>query len=100
MNKYQEAKAWIDKINDHAEWTRCDIEEPALSQLKELVKRATPKKPIDRTKYEEHSNDFFENYGGTLKDIRCPNCNKKVRLVHKYKYCAKCGQALDWSDEE
>lgn len=100
MSKYQEALDHIIKCDreDGGISYLSDAYRNDISALQELVNRATPKKSIDRTKYEEHSNDFFENYGGTLKDIRCPNCNKKVRLVHKYKYCAKCGQALDWSD--
>lgn len=93
MNKYQEAKAWIDKINDHAEWTRCDIEEPALSQLKELVDRATPKKVI------------IEQYTPAY----CPTCGEELSESlgdGYYKYYThldvcpnkECRQVLDWSD--
>lgn len=28
----------------------------------------------------------------------CPNCEHYIRLPHKY--CYKCGQAIDWSEEE
>lgn len=89
MNKYQEAKAWIDKINDHAEWTRCDIEEPALSQLKELVDRDTPKKPI---KDESSKIRYVQTYV-------CPNCGGGFSGMIS-NFCYHCGQKLDWSDEE
>ena len=29
---------------------------------------------------------------------KCPNCNEFISIT--YKYCYKCGQALDWSDTE
>ena len=85
MNKYQEAKAWIDKINAHPEWARCDFEEPALSQLTELVEKATHKKPI---LIKDSFDDFYQ----------CSNC---VRILnYKQKYCSSCGQAISWSQEE
>lgn len=95
MNKYQEALETMCKrcINhEMCQGTGCQPKK----DLQELVERATPKKPIDRTKYEDRSNGFFEYHGETLRDIRCPNCNKRIRLVHKYKHCAKCGQRLLW----
>lgn len=30
----------------------------------------------------------------------CPTCQKRLRLVHKYKHCGRCGQALEWRDYE
>lgn len=34
----------------------------------------------------------------------CPNCDewlgKKKRAKHRYNYCPKCGQALDWNTEK
>lgn len=58
-------------------------------KYKELVEKATPKKPIG---------DF-----NSVPHYRCPNCMCTVKLYedsHKYKYCLYCGQAIDWSDEE
>lgn len=107
MNKYQEALDELSYPLDDSSCGGCKCGESdcscekriAIETLQELVELATPKKPIDRTKYEDRSNGFFEYHGETLRDIRCPNCNKRIRLVHKYKHCAKCGQALKWSDE-
>lgn len=38
-------------------------------------------------------------------DILCPNCNYAISYMDAYdkgvdEYCSKCGQKLDWSDEE
>ena len=55
------------------------------------------------------------DYDGTLwgekivgKYIYCPRCEKHIMSIlndrcvagQKHKYCANCGQALDWSDTE
>lgn len=104
MNKYQEAKAWIDKINDHAEWARCDIEEPALSQLEELIEKATPKKVVDKTITDYYDDDGFcrtFEYKQTI----CPKCEEI--LIDEYEdidlegfdYCPNCGQKILWEDE-
>lgn len=82
MNKYKEAKAWIDKINKNPQWNKCDIEEPALSQLTELVERATPKLP--------------KGYSPLSKAVyyRCPVCSSPVGTQSKY--CRQCGQSIKW----
>lgn len=111
MNKYQKAIKTLkeekelkfliykgQEFDDEAP-TMFDFYHHEMFILDELVEKATPKKPIDCTKYGKYSKGFFEGHNETLRDLRCPNCKKKVRLVHKYKYCAKCGQALDWGDE-
>ena len=57
--------------------------------MQELVDKATPKKvkEIDR------SVGYFA----------CPNCKQSIAwycVNAQSKYCVKCGQALDWSEEE
>lgn len=99
MNKYQEAKAWIDKINAHPEWARCDFEEPALSQLTELVEKATPKKVLKR----ETNGQEIKIGNGTFKLATmwyCPSCKNWISPSTSVKYCGHCGQALDWSKED
>ncbi len=90
MNKYQEA---LDKMiyynQDLAELT----EEECFKLLQELVDRATPRKvevvPSDIL--------YFDGV--------CPNCNKPLFdgtdmffKEKRYKFCAYCGQAIDWSE--
>ena len=89
MNKYKEAKAWLDKINANPHWNRVDIEEPALSQLTELVEKATPKKLKE--------DEYLNLYG--IKS--CPRCGGYIHIWdghNGYLFCHHCGQALDWGE--
>jgi hypothetical protein len=87
MNKYQEAFANVKRacIVPFLGRKPIDICGVSLDRLKELVERATPKKPTEIL-------------------LRCPNCNHKVGFnyyVDKHvDYCPTCGQALDWGEEE
>lgn len=84
MNKYEEgvdlnwafniAKAYIG-----------DKAPSSLKLLEELVKRATPMKPIMSG----------VNQGLTF-DV-CPSCDKS--LPHNSKFCSQCGQAIMRGDE-
>lgn len=40
----------------------------------------------------------LDNDNGVYEKEYCPLCNK--RLFSGEKYCSRCGQALDWSDEK
>lgn len=97
MNKYREAKAWIDNINAHPYWAICDIEEPALSQLTKLVELATPESPYIW-------GDGYAN-GELVYDMwDCPNCGASYEIEYDtHDYCPCCGQSIlwkDWSEEE
>ena len=78
MNKYHEA---LTKLLLPSNSMSMDI---AIELLQELVDKATPKKP------KEFNN--LNNYFTSL----CPNCNAD----DLDNYCKKCGQAIDWSDDE
>ena len=99
MNKYQEA---LKKLCDGCEYNpiigECSFRCPAKEELKELVEKATPKK-IEK-KYMELKGFIYYN-------CVCPNCGKTVcfetqrdTVKHEVNYCWKCGQALDWSEED
>lgn len=101
MNKYKEAKAWLDKINANPHWNRVDIEEPALSQLNELFEKATPKEPffkfgVDISMF--NGDCFYQNR--TSDYWICPNCDGYLCNYgvedSQGGYCPHCGQALDW----
>ena len=106
MYKYQEAleRAYICGDNDCCD---CKFNEICINDrkgwygtLKELVDKATPKKPI--IKQYKNSEHYL-----------CPNCkNYRFGIIDygEYKnewrkgselmpYCPKCGQAIDRSDE-
>lgn len=73
--------------------------------LKELVERATPKKP---EYYSEEKDGYWSGdvyfKGGTTECWECPSCGSFICYVDEENicgddYCPTCGQALDWSDE-
>lgn len=105
MNKYQEA---LNTISDTLTYymVRKDLEllpsdneiYEAMATLRELVERATPKKPeikelIRKDNYRDGTN--IPRY-----DWWCPNCNLEHMSGNDFKYCPSCGQALDWSEDE
>ncbi len=85
MNKYQKAFEWINSFQDN--WGRVDIEWGAVDEIRELVDKATPMKPIN-----QYLIDFgLGNYGD------CRICNYGVN--YQQNYCDNCGQALDWNND-
>lgn len=98
MNKYKEAlrnlvkgscpeKVYCDECNfsclcnkEAKEW---------IDSLRELVEKATPKKPT-----------------GTYTDYKCPVCGRRVRSgkgsssFTRDNVCQRCFQVLDWEEEE
>lgn len=85
MNKYQESLSYIiDKYIDmHYEGKPMNEDTKHALRLRELVERATPKKPI-----------------ATKHTRRCPVCNRQISGINNVhpnrKFCPNCGQALDW----
>jgi len=86
INKYNNGKIDEDKFNE------------IIKPLKELVDRATPKKPNKMT-YKMLVADGWE--------YQCPICEcaiglnvKSQRFTDEYPYCDSCGQALDWEDTD
>ena len=66
----------------------------AISGLeKQIPKKPTPHK-VEGSKIKIGNGWWCE--GTTVH--KCPNCNEFISIT--YKYCYKCGQALDWSDIE
>lgn len=104
MNKYQEALDTLlckahtnhevceaNKCTKDESCLECDVQK-AFEKLQELVEKATPKKPIQLSDSRRH---------------KCPNCNCqlpfKKNVLKKQNpriYCDRCGQRIDWSDEE
>lgn len=91
MNKYQEALNYIKNIvldssgdGYYEPKTVQDFYFRDCQILQELINKATPQKPSieDDTWY-------------------CPECEAEYELdYHEHDYCPKCGQALDWSEED
>ena len=70
----------------------------ALKMAISALKKQIPKKPtphiVDGEKIKIGNGYWCK--GTTI--YRCPNCEDFISRM--YKYCHKCGQALDWSDTE
>lgn len=91
MNKYQEAFISIqDNKYQYGTDEQCDL-------LKELVEKATHKKPekklIRKDNYRDGTN--IHRY-----DWWCPNCHLEHISTCVFNYCPTCGQRLDLSDEK
>lgn len=58
--------------------------------LELLIEKQIPKKPIIKTN--AYNRKFYE----------CPNCRIDIANVifSQYKYCRKCGQRIDWGNED
>lgn len=70
----------------HALQELVDIE----PEYRELKDKKTPKKPIGYNY--EHDYTYF-----SYVRHHCPSCENKVEV--KNTYCPRCGQRLDWSEE-
>ena len=80
MKNYEEAFKNISKVSENSSYDDKDLIAIDLRTLRELVDKATHKKP---------------NKNG------CPNCNsRRIYWLDKMKNCCDCGQLLDWSKNE
>ena len=94
MNKYQEAFEIVDRLAQDAPNGREYLNKHHKA-LKELVEKATPKKP----------DNVWEHLG--LTNYTCPTCSSGLtspadgftKVCKRELYCYRCGQALDWSKE-
>lgn len=57
----------------------------------EALEKQIPKKPNNIKFLFDFSGDYYTNRGD------CPNCGEE--LFRSSRYCNKCGQALDWGEE-
>lgn len=66
-------------------------EKELLSMIVDALETRIPKKPIIRE---------TEDYFGYVKYILCPNCKKVEFGFNQPCFCERCGQAIDWKDNE
>lgn len=94
MNKYQEAKKWIEEIDSHPEWGHTEVNWQAIDEIKELVGKEEPTKPTFE------ADGYFD--GELIYDTWiCPNCGERYELDYQeFKRCPECGQLIDWSENE
>lgn len=63
-------------------------------ECREAVTKQISRHPVDKTKPDSGYGNYYEN----ARVIVCPNCNGRLKLKSKGKYCDKCGQKLSWGD--
>lgn len=63
-------------------------------ECQEAVAKQISRHPVDKTKPDSGYGNYYEN----ARVIVCPNCNGRLKLKSKGKYCDKCGQKLSWED--
>ena len=88
MNKYKEA------FNAIANSIKCGerVSEglvDGMYTIRELVDKATPKKPMLNKENKSNIIEFI-----------CPTCGEVTRTNFPRNYCGECGQHLDWNEKE
>lgn len=86
---YKEAK--IDLIESGIELGAGDfVDFEALKIAVVALDKQIPQRPINL------SNAPLDAYCAIF---RCPRCKGRLKMKSKGAYCDKCGQAIDWSDD-
>ena len=81
---YEEVRNnFIQDLAENAYLSMCSMEEMKI--VIEALDKQIPKKIIRKSKK------------ASLKDIKCPNCQREIDAMNIVNYCTYCGQALDWS---
>lgn len=81
---------FVQNLAENAYINMCSVEEMEIA-IKALEKQI-PKNP-------DLIGDGYEDRGYLIYDFWiCPFCRTDYELYDNYKFCPKCGQALDWSD--
>lgn len=97
MNKYQEALERVEQELGRRPTVSLVLTNKHINDLRELVRRATPKKPISlRVGYLR-----LGSYKGSKKIGYCPKCGERVDDLDFPYMCSRkgCGQQLDWSND-
>lgn len=105
MTKYKEAFHFFRKLPyriplKFANSEFCEQYDKHLCSIKELVDKATPKKPIQIRCEPEEKWDIEEVF------YNCPNCGEPLPYNFDYDYqiknkcCLECQQVLDWGDKD
>ena len=88
---------FIDGVENTGTWGEKFLKEAwACDFGAKASEKPIPRKPIDKTKPDDAASLAYEN----CNIIVCPACGRRLKLKSKGKYCDKCGQKLDWREEE
>lgn len=87
---YEEAKDILRVAAAEVEWN-CPLDyTEAFKKAEEALDKQIPQRPINL------SNAPLDAYCAIF---RCPRCKGRLKIKSKGAYCDKCGQAIDWSDD-
>lgn len=87
---YKEAKDILRVAAAEVEWN-CPLDyTEAFQKAEEALDKQIPQRPINL------SNATLDAYCAIF---RCPRCKGRLKIKSKGAYCDKCGQAIDWSDD-
>lgn len=64
----------------------------------EECREAVEKQEAERIEYE--TNAVFSNGFSHYRMGKCPICDNRYNSNNEINYCSKCGQKLDWSEED
>ena len=64
----------------------------------EECREAVEKQEAERVEYE--TNAVFSNGFSHYRIGKCPICDNRYNSNDEINYCSKCGQKLDWSEED
>ena len=64
----------------------------------EECRQAVEKQEAERVEYE--TNAGFSNGFSHYRIGKCPICDNRYNSNDEINYCSKCGQKLDWSEED
>lgn len=66
-----------------------------VEECREAMEKQVPRKP-------DYEGDGYDDKGKLVYDIwSCPCCGKRYEVDYDdYEHCPKCGQAIDWSEED
>lgn len=87
---------FLESSENKDEWQKKYLKEAwACDSGAKALEKQIPRKPIDKTKPDDTASLAYEN----CNIVVCPTCGRRLKLKSKGKYCDKCGQKLDWREE-
>ena len=93
-DRIKNAFANVITLANHSDYYNKDRDDKDIDLIASIVEKEIPKKP------ESESESFVgeDNVKITVTVFFCPNC--RDRIGHRDNYCLKCGQRIDWEEQQ
>lgn len=84
-----------DEILEYIEENAAEVAGIVMLEVRKAVSKQIPKKPTyEGDGYDRHRELIYDTW-------ICPNCEAAYEVDYDhYDYCPKCGQRIDWTEEE